>query len=66
MTFFPLARTVSIADKTKAPQFDDTELLKTSERSFTIPNLKTKEVTYDPAKDNAGPLSLGVSAERQA
>jgi ABC-type uncharacterized transport system involved in gliding motility auxiliary subunit len=66
MTFFPLARTVSIADKGKAPQFDDTELLKTSERSFTIPNLKTKEVTYDPAKDNAGPLSLGVSAERKA
>ena len=38
MTFFPLARTVSIADKTKAdPQ--GVELLKTSPRSFTIPKL---------------------------
>ncbi len=66
MTFFPLARTVSIADKSKATPLDETELLKTSERSFTVPNLKTKQVTYDPAKDNAGPLSLGVSAERKA
>jgi ABC-type uncharacterized transport system involved in gliding motility auxiliary subunit len=66
MTFFPLARTAAIADKAKATPLDETELLKTSERSFTIPNLKTKQVTYDPAKDNAGPLSLGVSAERKA
>ena len=44
MTFFPLARTVSIADKSKAAPLDETELLKTSERSFTVPNLKTKEV----------------------
>src|SRR5205085_6340333 len=65
MTFFPLARTVSIADKSK-PQPDNTELLMTSERSFTVPNLKTKEITYDPAKDNARPLSLGVAGERKA
>ena len=38
MTFFPLARTVSIADKSKSiPQ--TVELLKTSARSFTIPSL---------------------------
>jgi ABC-type uncharacterized transport system involved in gliding motility auxiliary subunit len=42
------------------------ELLKTSPRSFTVPNLNTKEVRYDPAKDQAGPLSLGVAAERRA
>lgn len=65
MTFFPLARTVSIADKAKS-QPDVSELLKTSERSFTVPNLKTKEVKYDPAKDTAGPLSLGVTAERSS
>lgn len=65
MTFFNLARTVSVKDKGKSdPQL--TELLKTSPRSFTVPNLKTKEVRYDPAKDQAGPLSLGVAAERSA
>jgi gliding motility-associatede transport system auxiliary component len=64
MTFFPLARTVSIADKSKVePQ--DVELLKTSARSFTIPNLDVKEVKFDPKTDTAGPLSLGVSATRK-
>lgn len=65
MTFFELARTVSIADKAKAePQA--VELLKTSQRSFTIPNLKQKEVTFDPKTDTAGPLSLGVAASRMS
>jgi ABC-type uncharacterized transport system involved in gliding motility auxiliary subunit len=64
MTFFNLARTVSIKDKGKSDP-EATELLKTSPRSFTVPNLKTKEVRYDPAKDQAGPLSLGVAAERK-
>lgn len=58
MTFFPLARTVSIADKAKSdPQ--DTELLMTSARSFTIPKLQ-REVQFNPK--TAGPLSLGVAA----
>ncbi|MGA8102475.1 MAG: Gldg family protein [Candidatus Acidiferrales bacterium] len=61
MTFFPLARTVSIANKSAA-QPQDIELLKTSERSFTVPNLDKKEVTFDPK--TAGPLSLGVSGEK--
>jgi ABC-type uncharacterized transport system involved in gliding motility auxiliary subunit len=63
MTFFPYARTVSIADKTKA---DPTgiELLKTSARSFTIPNLDQRQVKFDPKTDTAGPLSIGVSAYR--
>jgi ABC-type uncharacterized transport system involved in gliding motility auxiliary subunit len=61
MTFFPLARTVSVADKAKVePQA--IELLKTSARSFTIPNLDQKQVKFDPKTDTAGPLSLGVSA----
>src|SRR5580658_2118619 len=63
MTFFPLARTVSIADKNKTEALD-TELLKTSARSFTIPNLDQKEVKCDPKTDTAGPLSLGVAANR--
>ena len=62
MTFFDLARTVSLADKTKTdPQ--GVELLKTSPRSFTIPKME-KEVTFDPKTDTAGPLSLGVAASR--
>jgi ABC-type uncharacterized transport system involved in gliding motility auxiliary subunit len=61
MTFFPLARTVTVADKSKP---SGTELLKTSERSFTVPNLKVKEVKYDPKTDAAGPLTLGVVSEK--
>jgi ABC-type uncharacterized transport system involved in gliding motility auxiliary subunit len=66
VTFFPLARTVSIADKSKSiPQA--VELLKTSERSFTIPGLKPGEtkISYDPKTDTLGPLSLGVAASRK-
>lgn len=63
MTFFDLARTVSLADKSKSdPQA--VELLKTSPRSFTIPKME-KEVTYDPKTDTLGPLSLGVAASRE-
>ena len=64
MTFFPLARTVSIADKNKA-DVTDTELLKTSQQSFTIPNLDQKQVKFDPKTDTAGPLSLGVSGDKK-
>jgi ABC-type uncharacterized transport system involved in gliding motility auxiliary subunit len=64
MTFFPLARTVSIADKSKTEP-TEIELLKTSSRSFTIPNLDQKEVKFDPATDTAGPLSIGVAATRE-
>jgi ABC-type uncharacterized transport system involved in gliding motility auxiliary subunit len=63
MTFFPLARTVSITDKRK-PEPQAVELLLTSPRSFTIPNLEQKEVRFDPKTDTAGPLSLGVAANK--
>ncbi len=64
MTFFPLARTVSIADKSKT-ETQSVELLKTSSRSFTKPKLdaKQKTVSYDPKTDTIGPLSLGVAAD---
>jgi ABC-type uncharacterized transport system involved in gliding motility auxiliary subunit len=63
LTFFPLARTVSIADKNKTTP-TVVELLKTTARSFTVPKLDktTKEISFNPA--TAGPLSLGVSANR--
>jgi len=60
MTFFQLARTVSIADSSKGNPVA-VELLKTSARSFTIPKLE-REVRFDPK--TAGPLSLGVAASR--
>jgi hypothetical protein len=66
VTFFPLARTASIADKSKSiPQA--VELLKTSERSFTIPGLKPGEtkISYDAKTDTLGPLSLGVAGNRK-
>jgi ABC-type uncharacterized transport system involved in gliding motility auxiliary subunit len=63
MTFFPLARTVAVADKSKT-ETQGTDLLKTSARSFTIPNLDQKEVKFDPKTDTPGPLTLGVAADR--
>ncbi|MFZ0737130.1 MAG: Gldg family protein [Candidatus Acidiferrales bacterium] len=67
MTFYPLARTVSLLDKNKT-QPQDTELMKTSTRSFTIPKLEAgqREIKFDKAKDVLGPLSLGVAAERKS
>lgn len=62
MTFFQLARTVTIADRSKSDPVA-VELLKTSPRSFTIPKL-AREVRFDPK--TAGPLSLGVAANRTA
>jgi len=62
MTFFPVARTVAVADRSKTdPQ--TVELLKTSSRSFTIPGLKKgqTEISFDPKTGTAGPLSLGVA-----
>ncbi len=64
MTFFPLARTESVADKSKA-DIQDVELLKTSQQSFTIPNLQQKEVKFDPKTDTAGPLTLGVAGDKK-
>ena len=65
MTFFPLARTVSIEDTSK-PEPQSVELLKTSAASFTVPNLGNGTVKYDPMKDQRGPLSLGVAAEKKS
>jgi ABC-type uncharacterized transport system involved in gliding motility auxiliary subunit len=60
MTFFPLARTVSTADKSKSDP-ETIEILKTSPRSFTKSKIE-HEVSYDAKTDTIGPLSLGVAA----
>jgi ABC-type uncharacterized transport system involved in gliding motility auxiliary subunit len=62
MTFFPLARTVSSADKSKTNP-ETVELLKTSPQSFTTPKLQ-REVKFDSKTDKSGPLSLGIAASR--
>jgi gliding motility-associatede transport system auxiliary component len=64
MTFFPLARTVKISNPSKAPP-DAVELLKTSPASFAATGAIGNEVRFDPAKDQRGPLSLGVAADRK-
>ena len=65
MTFFPLARTVAIADHSRAgPQA--TELLKTSPASWAAANISGKTVAFNPKTDQKGPLSLGVAADRKA
>ena len=63
MAFFPLARTVSISDKSKADP-SEMEILKTSPRSFTTPKIEQR-VKYDPKTDTMGPLSLGVTEEKK-
>ncbi|HEY4709891.1 MAG TPA: Gldg family protein [Candidatus Acidoferrales bacterium] len=63
MTYFPVARTVSVADKSKSDP-EAVELLKTSPQSFTKPRLE-HTVKYDPKTDTLGPLSLGVAASRK-
>jgi ABC-type uncharacterized transport system involved in gliding motility auxiliary subunit len=66
MAFFPFARTAAIADRSKSiPQ--TVELLKTSERSFTIPKIEPgqKKITFDPKTETMSALSLGVAANRK-
>lgn len=64
MSFFPLARTVTIANRSKAPP-GSIELLKTSPASFAATGTIGAKVRFDPAKDQRGPLSLGVVADRK-
>ncbi|HEV2387102.1 MAG TPA: Gldg family protein [Candidatus Acidoferrales bacterium] len=64
MTFYPLARTVEVADKSKTDPVD-IELLKTLSASWATPKITGTTVSFDPKKDTRGPLSLGVSADRK-
>jgi ABC-type uncharacterized transport system involved in gliding motility auxiliary subunit len=64
-TFFPMARTAAVANKGKSIP-ETVELLKTSDRSFSIPSLpKENKISFDPKVDVRGPLSLGVSGTRK-
>ncbi|MGH9775939.1 MAG: GldG family protein [Candidatus Acidiferrales bacterium] len=65
MSFYPLARTVEIADRNNTQVFP-VELLKTSPASFAKEGKITgTTVSFDPKKDKQGPLTLGLSAEKK-
>jgi len=65
MTFFPLARSVKVADALKT-DVTVTELLKTSEDSWAETELKDGKVRYDEGRDAKGPITIGVAASRAA
>lgn len=63
MTFFPLARSVTVADSSKA-DVTVTELLKTSEDSWAETELKDGKARFDEGKDTKGPITLGIAASK--
>jgi ABC-type uncharacterized transport system involved in gliding motility auxiliary subunit len=62
-TFFPLARSVkkSGGERTDITQ---TELLKTSERSWGETALQGDDAKFDEGQDNEGPVTLGITATK--
>lgn len=58
-SFFPLARSVEIAD-TKPEGLVLTTIAKTSPNSWSERQLEKKEVTFDRDKDKQGPITLAV------
>ena len=64
MTFFPFAQTVSIADPSQNTD-NEVQLLKTSPASFATPKITGRTVSFNPAVDMKGPLTLGITADRK-
>ncbi len=64
MTFFPFARSVHQADKSKFEPMI-TDLLKTSEESWAETELKGNEAKFDEGKDTKGPITIGVAASKK-
>ena len=64
MTLFPLAQTVGAEKKDGQPAV--TDLVMTGQSSFAKKNwdVSQKELRYDEGKDQRGPLTLGVAAQR--
>lgn len=61
ITLFPLSRSVKVTDPTKT-DITTTELLKTSERSYTKPALKGDNLDFVEGTDTKGPINIGVVA----
>jgi len=63
MTFFPLVRSVSPAEK-PAEGLTVDKLLQTNERSWGETDMKGGEAKYDEGKDLKGPVSIGVAVTK--
>jgi ABC-type uncharacterized transport system involved in gliding motility auxiliary subunit len=63
MAYFPLARTVAVADSNRfSPEV--VELLKTSPESWAETDFRRGQAQFNEGKDTRGPVSLGVAARR--
>ncbi len=62
MTFYPLACSVTPMSNTGG--YTITELLKTSGNSWADTDFQSGKVSFDPAKDKKGPITLGVVVEK--
>ncbi len=60
-TFFPFARSVDTTEETPEG-ISTTVLARTSQNSWSERQLDEQQVTFDEAKDKAGPISLAVVA----
>jgi len=63
-TFYPLARSVDIADS-RPEGMILTSIAKTSSNSWSERQLDQPEVSFDPEKDKAGPVSLAVVGSKK-
>ncbi len=63
MTFFPLARTVNVANSSKTTP-TEVPLLMTSAASWATPKITGRTVSFNPKTDMKGPLTLGVTAQK--
>ena len=61
MTFFPLSRSVETITGSDASA---TELMKTSEESRAVTEIKGGVAHFDEARDKKGPITLGVAASK--
>ena len=59
MTFFRLARSISLADDVEGG-LNVTELLTTSAQSWGESDLENTEASFDPQQDLGGPVTIGV------
>ncbi|MDD8020319.1 MAG: GldG family protein [Acidobacteriota bacterium] len=62
-TFYPLARSVELADS-KPEGLTLTIIARTSANAWSERQLEQQEVSFDPAKDKAGPVSLAVAGSK--
>jgi hypothetical protein len=61
MTIFPLSRSVETIPGSGA---STTDLIKTSEESRAVSEIKDGVAHFDESKDKKGPITLGVAASR--